>query len=150
MLKNYNKHTLRFQLDASKYGMTFKTMLNGTLIKFMNKFSKGFLISQTIRLPALLQRFDIQLNGHYFNTDDYETRLSAYESGLLYQFGFTSFYGHGYRFSTSLRYKPLASLHLTAGFGHTQYFDRHSIGTGPEKSEGNKRENISLQMYYKF
>lgn len=150
MLKPYNKHSLRFQMDASKYGIAFRTTLNGVFVKFMNESSKGFLVSQSVRLPELLKRFDIQFNGHYFRTDNYATRLSAYESGLLYQFGFTSFYGHGYRFSTSLRYKPLTSLHFIAKFGHTQYFDRRYIGTGLEMSEGNNRENISLQMYYKF
>lgn len=149
-LNYYDRHSLRLQGDAVWQRFTFKTTFNSAFVKFVDMRSKGFLISQSVKSPAFLKYFDIQVNGHYFHTDDYATRLSAYESGLLYQFGFSSFYGHGYRFSSVIRYSPLPSLRLMAKFGHTRYFDRTSIGNGNERSDGNKRENISLQMHYKF
>ena len=149
-LKYYNKHSPRIQVDILWNNLSFKTSLNYTKVKFMEEHSQGILISQSIRIPKVLKYFDLQFNGHYFHTDNYETRLSAYESGLLYQFGFSSFYGHGYRASALLRFVPFNSLWLIAKFGHTQYFDRKHIGSGLEMSEGNKRENISLQIQYKF
>ena len=32
----------------------------------------------------------------YYNTDDYDSRIYAYERGLLYQFSFPMFYGKGF------------------------------------------------------
>lgn len=144
------KHGLRLQGDAVWRGLLFKTTFNGILVKFADMRSKGFLFSQSVKSPTLWKRLEVQFNGHYFHTDDYATRLSAYESGLLYQFGFSSFYGHGYRLSALLRYAPFPSLRLLAKFGHTRYFDRTFIGSGNEKSDGDRRENISLQIHFNF
>lgn len=146
----YNKHSLRVQGEVLCRGYAFKTTVNSTFVKFVDTRSRGFLFSQSVRSPKVFKRLDFQFNGHYFHTDDYAARLSAYESGLLYQFGFSSFYGHGYRLSALFRYFPFSFFHLTAKFGHTRYFDRTVIGSGNEMSGGNRRENISLQMLYKF
>lgn len=149
-LEYYGRHSLRLQGDFLWYGVMCKTTINSAFVKFAGSSSRGILVSQSVKSPVLFKRLEVQLNGHYFRTDDYATRLSAYEGGLLYQFGFSSFYGHGYRLSAVVRYAPLPSLRLLVKFGHTRYFDRTSIGTGNEKSDGHHRENISLQMHYKF
>ncbi len=150
-LITYGKHSLRVQADGRWRNWLFKTTAHYVRGGYKGRDSKqGMLFSQSLHTTLWKEKWRFTLQGSYFDTDDYSVRVTAYESGLLYNFGFSSFYGQGYRVSGIVRYAPVASLWVMAKFGHTQYFDRRTIGSGTELSEGSSRRDLQIQIQYKF
>lgn len=92
----------------------------------------------------------LHVQGSYFHTDDYDSRVYGYEKGLLNTFTSPSFYGQGYRASSHLRIDFAKSLMFIAKFGFTHYFDRSVIGTGNDQINGSNKADLQLQMRVKF
>lgn len=114
------------------------------------QYSQGWQATQScnIRLPFF--PLVASLQGTYFHTDDYDSRVYAYEKGLLYTFYTPSFYGRGFRFSAHLRYDFRNWLMLIAKFGQTIYQDRDEIGSGNDLIRGNKKSDLQIQVRLKF
>ena len=92
----------------------------------------------------------LSINLTYFNTEDYDTRIYAYEPSLLYTFGMRSFYYEGIRTALLLQLPILHRLQLITKIGSTRYFNRSTIGTGLDQILHNHREDLQLQLQWKF
>ena len=94
----------------------------------------------------------LRLNGGlgYFHTDSYNSRVYLYESGPLYTYAMTSFYGEGLRYWLMVRAKIGRRLMLTAKAGVTNYFDRSTIGSSLQQVDGSSLADLDLQMRWKF
>jgi hypothetical protein len=86
----------------------------------------------------------------YFHTDDYDSRLYAYERGMLYGFNFPMFYGEGIRYWLMAHVSLLKNLKLTAKIGTTNYFNRSSIGTSYQEIAHSSMTDAELQLRFKF
>jgi hypothetical protein len=93
-------------------------------------------------------RFELQ--GSFFKTDDYASRVYASEKGLLYMFYTPSFYGEGVRVAAFLRYDLNKQWMLIAKYGQVTYSDREEIGSGNDLIEGNRKSDLQLQVRMKF
>ncbi len=96
------------------------------------------------QLPWARLFADVQ--GSYFFTDDYDSRVYASESGLLYTFYTPSFQGRGFRCSIRLRYELNKHFLLITKFGETIYLDRNEIGSGNDLIYGNKKADVQMQL----
>ncbi len=92
----------------------------------------------------------LSLQGTYFHTDDYDSRIYIPEQGLLYTFHTPFCYGKGFRFTTSCRYDWNAALTLLLKLGHTYYRDRETIGSGNDLIPGNSKTDLQMQVRIKF
>lgn len=92
----------------------------------------------------------VTLQGTYFCTDDYDSRVYAYEKGLLYTFYTPSFSGQGVRWSAHVRFDWGEHLMLLAKLGQTVYLDRDAIGSGNEWIAGKKKMDLQMQLRLKF
>ncbi|MDR0744871.1 MAG: helix-hairpin-helix domain-containing protein [Mediterranea sp.] len=112
--------------------------------------SQGFHFVQAVScsFPAFPLRFELQ--GSFFKTDDYASRVYAPEKGLLYTFYTPSFYGEGARVAAFLRYDLNKQWMLIAKYGQTTYSDREEIGSGNDLIEGNRKDDLQLQVRMKF
>lgn len=90
-------------------------------------------------------KLSVSLSGKYFHTDDYNSRLYAYEGGMAYTYSSSSYYGHGIRYSANVRWDLPGKLMLCAKVGTTDYFDRTSIGSGYQVIDGSSKCDIELQ-----
>lgn len=148
----YIQQKLRYQLGyVLQDNLSLRTTLDLTWIHPEGvSVSKGFMLVQTISyaLPSLPLKIDL----HYalFDTDDYASRLTSYERGVLYAFSMPSFYGQGVRFALNVRYDFNEHLMLITKYSQTKYNDREEIGTGLEMIKGNKKADINVQLRYKF
>ena len=86
----------------------------------------------------------------WFQTDDYASRISMYEKGLLYSFNIPSFYGKGERYIFNARYELNKHLILQAKYALTHYRDREVIGSGLEQIEGNMKSDLYMQVRVEF
>lgn len=151
---SYDTHqSLKLQLNCnlSPY-ITLRTTATGTLISFGNTPNeKGFAIGENIRWQNLKNKCRIDLGITYFNTDTYNARVYNYEPSLLYSFGSTSYYYKGIR-ATLLASVPIVrqSLFINAKLGMTKYFNRDVISSGLEMIDTNHREDLQVQVRWKF
>ena len=114
------------------------------------KASQGILIGQSAGYK--FQKLPLQLDAGFawFQTDDYASRISMYEKGLLYSFNIPSFYGKGERYTFNARYELNKHLILQAKYALTHYRDREVISSGLEQIEGNMKSDLYLQLRLKF
>lgn len=110
--------------------------------------SKGWMALQT--LAVCLGRFTLAGNAAYFHTDDYDSRLYAYERTTLYNFSFPSFFGEGIRGALFLRADISKNLVLIGKAGTTKYFDRNSISNALQQINQSYKTDIDLQLKWKF
>lgn len=150
----YNtSQNLKLQLNCNVSSfITLRTNVTGTLIHFgTNPNEKGFAVGENIRWQNPKTKCRIDLGITYFNTDSYNARVYNYEPSLLYSFGSTSYYDKGIR-TTLLASVPIVkqSLFLNAKFAMTKYFNRDTIGSGLEMIDANHREDLLVQVRWKF
>ena len=150
----YNTNqNLKLQLHcALSPALSLRTTATGTLVSFgTSPNEKGFALGENLRWQSPKTRCRIDLGTTYFSTDTYNARIYHYEPSLLYSFGSTSYYYHGLR-TTLLTSLPLvkSSLFLNAKLGLTHYFNRTTIGSGLELIDANHREDLQVQLRWKF
>ncbi|WP_448777258.1 helix-hairpin-helix domain-containing protein [Bacteroides congonensis] len=110
----------------------------------------GYQVTQMISSQLPWARLFADVQGSYFFTDSYDSRVYASEKGLLYTFYTPSFQGRGFRFSIRLRYELNKHWLFITKFGETVYLDRNEIGSGNDLIRGNKKADIQMQLRIKF
>lgn len=149
-------HRLRYRLTYMPGGFTFRTTLDYNHFrqqdtgKYRFNRRQGYQCTQSCAysFPAFPLSFSLQ--GTYFHTDDYDSRVYASERGLLYTFYTPSFSGRGFRYSGYLRYDFSKAFMFLAKFGQTVYQDREAIGSGNDLIAGNKKTDLQMQLRIKF
>ncbi|MDL2211202.1 helix-hairpin-helix domain-containing protein [Bacteroides sp. OttesenSCG-928-M17] len=112
--------------------------------------SQGFQLVQSISYASVRLPLKIEVQGNYFHTDDYASRVSAYEKGLLYSFYTPSFYGIGWRLATHLRWDINKYMMVIGKYGQTTYHNREQIGSGNDLIDSNVKQDIQLQLRIEF
>jgi len=112
--------------------------------------SQGILIGQSAGYK--FRKLPLQLDAGFawFQTDDYASRISMYEKGLLYSFNIPSFYGKGERYTFNARYELNKYFIFQVKYALTHYRDRKVISSGLEQIEGNIKSDLYLQLRLKF
>ena len=153
MLKYDTHQNIKLQLSYSlSPSITIRTSAIGNLITFgSNPNEKGFAIGENIRWQNPNTKCRLDFGITYFNTDTYNARISHYEPSLLYAFGSTLYYFKGVRTSL-LASIPLfkQSLYINTKLGITKYFNRSTISSGLERINANHREDLQVQIRWKF
>lgn len=149
-------HKLRYRFSYAPAPFTLRTTVDYNHFRQQDgggyRFERrqGWLITQMCACTLPDFPLSVSLQGSYFHTDDYDSRVYAYEKGLLYTFYTPSFYGRGFRFSAHVRYDFRNWLMLIAKFGQTVYQDRDEIGSGNDLISGNRKADLQLQLRLKF
>jgi Helix-hairpin-helix motif len=96
------------------------------------------------------------LGGEYFETDDYDTRIYAYESDMLYSFSLPAYYGRGVHYYINIhqnlhalfRGRSRRPFPVTGSLRWSQTFypGLSSIGTGLDEIAGNRKSEIKAQL----
>ncbi|NLV51983.1 MAG: helix-hairpin-helix domain-containing protein [Bacteroidales bacterium] len=151
LYKTDQNFKLQLSHILSEY-ITLRTMMTGVTSHFAsNTDDYGILFSESIRWqnPKNHCRFDLGLT--YFNTSGYNGRVYQYEPSLLYSYGSSSFYDKGIR-ATFVASVPMVkqSFFINTKLGITKYFNRSAIGSGLEMIDDNHREDLQVQLRWKF
>ena len=149
-------HRLRYRLTYAPGNWNFRTTLDynhfrqedGKKYRFGGK--QGWQCTQSGAYAFHSLPLSVSVQGTYFHTDDYDTRVYAYEKGLLYTFYTPSFQGRGFRYSAHLRYDLNKAFMLLVKFGQTIYQDRNEISSGNDLIRGNKKADLQMQLRIKF
>ena len=112
--------------------------------------TKGYYLGQGIEINPAKLPFKVYLQYALFDTDDYNSRIYAYESDLLGTFNIPVFSGKGSRTSIMLKYSLAKEADIWIKYGITQYTNLETIGTGPYEIEGNHKSEIKAELLLKF
>ena len=148
-------HKLRYRLTYMPGNFTFRTTVDYNHFRQQDGGGYRFGRSQGYQCThscsyAFPFPLSVSLQGTWFHTDDYDSRIYASERGLLYTFHTPSFYGSGFRYSAHLRYDLNKTFMFLAKFGQTVYQDRETIGSGNDEIPGNCKADLQLQLRIKF
>jgi hypothetical protein len=117
--------------------------------KYYGGNNKGFAFYTDARfVPIPKLSFDIKLI--YFQTDDYDSRIYAYEDdirGVMSNFALS---GKGSRWYILVRYVLLNSLDLQAKYSETNLEGVKSIGSGNDLINGNLNNKLNFGMELRF
>jgi hypothetical protein len=112
--------------------------------------SKGFMMYQDFVWSPRNVPFKAQVRFAIFDTEDYDTRIYAYENDMLYVFSVPAYYGRGTRFYLNTSYKINRRVSLWFRYSQTYFADRDVISSGNNEIEGNTRSEIKAQIRVKF
>ena len=110
----------------------------------------GFLIYQD--LDYRFSGLPVQLSVRYslYRTDDYASRIYAYEDDVLYSYSIPALFDEGSRSYVLLRYDMNKNLVLWLKWGQTHVDDVSALGSGLDEIQGNNRSEIKLQVRWVF
>ncbi len=109
----------------------------------------GYLIYQDLIVNPLGKSYSFTGRFAYFNTDDFDTRLYAYENDLTYNYGIPAYYLTGWRYYLNVRYK-FKNMNLEARISRTILSNEETIGSGLNQIDGNKRTDVKFQARIAF
>ena len=145
-------HQLRYRLNYSLNDVfSSRTTLDYNHFHSQDRAAtKGYQVTQMISSQLPWTRLFADVQGSYFCTDDYDSRVYVSEKGLLYTFYTPSFQGRGFRCAVRLRYELNKHWLFITKFGVTIYLNRNEIGSGNDLIYGNKKADIQMQLRIKF
>ena len=147
------KQTLRSSLQwKQSFGTicSLQSTFNYSCYSFpANSYEHGFGLTESVSVQPS-EKLSGNITFHYFNTDSYSSSVSIYEKGLLYGFNYQTLSGSGMRLAAQIKYSFTNSLYIMAKFGATKYFDRETIGSLQQQIHSSHKEDLSLQLRYKF
>jgi hypothetical protein len=114
------------------------------------QLSAGWMVLQDVGYQSAQNTTSWWLRLAYFNTDDYDARVYAYENDLLYQFSVPAFYGKGLRSYLNGKVKICEKLDVWMKVSRSWFVDAESIGSGYSQIEGNQRTEVKFQLRFKF
>jgi len=158
-----SRHRLRINFDHI-ISKSIRLRSRGEIARFENPegLQHGYLFYQDIILKP--QNSPISATGRvaFFDTDDFDSRIFAYENSVLYEFAIPSFFDQGVRYYINLRYRATRKMTLEFRFARTYYtrldlspdpnsiYFIESIGGSNEEIIGNSRTELKAQLRYNF
>ena len=144
------QHRLRLRMDINRTHWQLRTTFDfNQFQQLYYQPSRGFAFTQMGHYEVG-HKLSLTLQGTYFHTDDYDTRIYAYERSLLNTFYSPSFYGEGFRFAAHCRLDWNEHLMLLLKLGETLYLDRDEIGSGNDLINSRHKTDLQLQLRVKF
>lgn len=111
---------------------------------------KGFLTFVDVLYKPMLKPFSGILRLQYFETDDYNSRIYAYENDVLYSYSIPAFFDKGFRYYISLNYDWGKKLTFWLRWAQTIYKNRDTVGSGLDEIPGNRRSEVKFQVRVLF
>jgi hypothetical protein len=128
------------------------TLRNRTeLLWYYNKGpgkGNGFLAFVDLIYKPLLSSYAGVLRLQYVETDDYNARIYAYENDVLYSYSIPAFSGKSFRYYLTVNYDLGKKLSGWLRWAQSVYYDQASVGSGQDKTNGNRRTELKLQVRF--
>ncbi|MDP4207343.1 MAG: helix-hairpin-helix domain-containing protein [Bacteroidota bacterium] len=112
--------------------------------------SRGFYTGQELEFSMRKLPLKVYLHYGLFDTDDYNARIYAYESDLLYTFNIPALSGKGSREFMMIKYAPTKNIDLWIKYSASIYAGQNTVGSGLYEIAGNKKSEVRAQLLFKF
>jgi len=147
----YTKNTVRFNINYQVWDLHFGN--KAEYAHYRNEdgtHQHGYFLCQDIAYKPENLPFSLTFRYAIFDAKDYNARVYAYESDVLYSFSVPAMYGKGMRFYLLGKVKLFNSLTLYARIGRTIYSDRDTVGTGLTQIDKNHKTDLKVEAVWKL
>ncbi|MDH3244569.1 MAG: helix-hairpin-helix domain-containing protein [Saprospiraceae bacterium] len=110
------------------------------------QLSKGILVYQDLIFKSLESPWSFAARLAYFDTDDFASRIYAYENDVLNSFSIPAFSDEGLRYYLKVRHDLSRNVMLEARWDQSNFRFLESIGSGQDLITGNRRSRLKAQM----
>jgi hypothetical protein len=112
--------------------------------------SRGFLLYHDVeyRLRKLPLVLDFRLA--WFHTDDYASRIYAYEQDMTAGFSFSPMYGRGFRSYLMATVDITKRISGAIRFSNTYYTNKSNIGSGYDIINSSMRNDVKLKLAFRL
>jgi hypothetical protein len=140
---------IHFATQLSKT-LTFKSRMENCWFKQDGKDASQGILAYVETGWKAAQSLRTNLRLEYFNTNDYDSRIYAYESDILYSYSIPALFDKGVRYYLNL--KVDASQHFSAWlrWAQTVWNGNRLISSGLDQISGKRRSELKLQLSYTF
>ena len=151
-LIQYRKTGLRIALNYSlNKQIRLKSCVETATYKTEEKpQSQGFVMYQDFKYKFNSLPLDLSFRYAVFNTDDYDSRIYAYEDNVLYAFSVPAYYYKGQRFYILASYEIGKNIDLWLRYSLSIYDNKTVISSGLDEINGNKKSEIIAQLRWKI
>lgn len=118
--------------------------------KGINTPQNGYMAYADASYSSLKKPFTVNARFEVFHTDGFDTRIYAYESDVLYYYGFVPLYDKGVRYYISARYEVFRNVDLWLKVANTSFVGKDRIGSGNAEITGPNRTDLRVQVRFKF
>jgi hypothetical protein len=136
---------LSFEHQVSK-AFFFRSRILFSRVIYDDQKSSGFMVLQDAQYS--FNKFRITGRIALFDTDDYDTRLYAFENNVLWTFSIPAFSGQGMRYYLLAQYQINSQFTTYFRFSRTSYTDREIIGSGLQEIDGPNQSETTLLIRY--
>ena len=144
------RQNLRFHLRyVISDELEIRSRIEFSSYNFINR-SRGMVIYQDLVYNPKNLPLKTNMRIALFDTDDYDSRIYAYESDMLYQFSVPAYYGRGMRFYWNLNYSFNRKVSIWFRYAQTYFADRQVVSSGLNEIAGPRRSEVKMQLRYKF
>jgi hypothetical protein len=144
------QHNLRLQADWTPTPpLTFRARFEGLLLNAPAP-EKGLLIAGDVAWKPGTLPLTASVRTAWFHTDSYASAIYTFENDLLYAFSSLTCFGHGFRHYLNLKVTLAHHLEAWMKVGLTTWPGRETTGSGNDEREGKSKEELKLQMRYRF
>lgn len=145
-IQQHHRIRVNWVYKSSKWKSQLTTFFHAMRGSFGEAIGETIRFGQDSHSPI---RFS--LSALYFHTDDYNSRISLYETNVAGSLSMPSFYGYGTRLSGTIQYLFWHErLHLELKYGLTCYFDRDTQGTDLQTIYSPYKNDLTLQLRLKI
>ncbi|TYP87280.1 helix-hairpin-helix protein [Sphingobacterium allocomposti] len=106
----------------------------------------GGLFFQDVFYRLRQGRLSVNSRIALFSTQSYDARLYAYENDIPPASSFPMYNGKGWRSYMNIHFRLSKEIALWLRYSMTHYTGVEQVGSGLDRSEGNKRSDVKLQM----
>lgn len=147
--QNSSRSYLRFHLMIAKHRkLSYQARIEWSFIH-KDTLYQGVLFYQDLRWQ-FSQTFSLSTRYTLFDTDDYESRIYAFEHQLPYRYFVPAFYGKGSKVYFLAHWKFAKHFALWIRIAQLFYYDRNTISSGLSEIRDNKKTEYSFQVHYIF
>jgi hypothetical protein len=104
----------------------------------------GFLTFFDLIYKPPLKNCSGNIRLQYFETDDYNSRIYAYENDVLFYYSIPAFYDQGFRYYLNVNFNLNSNISFWLKWSQTIYNNAESIGSGLDEIPGSKKSEIRL------
>ena len=147
------KTNVRLQLDHNvSYNLRLRNRIEAVWYRdgVSDKPSIGTMIYQDIKYR--FNRIPVTLYGRYalFTTDDYNSRIYAYENDVLYAFSIPAYFDTGARWYLLVNWEPSKNIEFWVRLAQFKYPYATTISSGLSEIDGNKKTELTAQVRLRF
>lgn len=149
----YSKQSVKFNINYEFGDFKLSNKVQYSHYKdYDGDNSHGYFVCQDIAYKPTRFKVPFGITFRYalFDTDDYDSRVYAYENDVLYSFSVPAFYDKGMRLYLLGSVKLFNCLSLYGKIGCTIYSNKDEISSGLSLIKAKHRTDLKLEAIWKF